>query len=644
MKEIKKQLAELLFDRGNTMPVNLLRKARALHRAIPLIAQSLVENLGTKIRVRTQASAGGCTDGKTIWLMQGVMPTSSADEDRYLVYTALKVGLVHHEVGHVNETDFRVPMPKDPLERHIYNIIEDVRQENAHIRRHKAGRKYLDALSLASIITGLNGYVADGCSQPQLFTSYLLYTLRTQYRQEPHFAVFAEHARDKVKESYGQDVVVRLEAMFPRTATLRSSEEAIVLAGDITFLIKEEVKKAEQQQQSADSNQGTQSDQDDDSTTAPGTQSQSPDDAQPDQSGDGEQGDDQDNDGGSSPSPSQDQGENDDGASDQSPANSGGNGSKPDSDEPVLIDEQVQNLKDLLTADASDAIGSLDQRVREQIMQLQDDIVRNDHCEYDEIDMDAIEQALSKEAQHLVLDQTEASFAQAESTVGRISSRLKQRLQANSMTKTARSTTGSKISVKNLPGIAIGDARIFRKISSGIDTDTAVFLLADVSSSMRGSGAENTPIALSNQALYASALALQRIPGVDVAVGAFPSNQMVLRFGERARPNQSRFNLSAHDCTPLAQGLTMATTALLANRKPRKLLMVLTDGEPDSRTCAQAAIDHAIDSGIEVYGLGVMTDVVQHLFEDWASVYDITELPNAVLSMLSTRITGRKAA
>jgi len=610
MIQLMQDLKLALYGKADLAGENLLRKARALHRSIPLVAQSLVETTGTKIRIRRHQGPGAATDGKTIWLMDGVLPMDAKDVDRYLVYVALKVGLVHHEVGHVNETDFNVELDGlDPLARKFLGILEDVRQENRHIQRFKGGRKYLDSLCLALFAIGLNGPVSKDDPMLRVFTAFLLYTLRNRVRHQPHFLELAEGARDVLIERLDRSVVARLEAQLHRAATLRSTSESLEMAKDLAFLLREEERKAQQQQQRRQQQQGQQ---------APTSNGPAPDgsgDAQSDVDGSSSAGEpDQDSAGDSNSQPTDGDSGDDTGAN--------------------LDDDQLsqlcQRLNDLLNGDINDAMGDLDDQVRNLIGDLQGQIQRESPCTSDKVDMDSILAARQDVSTNLTLSNAPFNFNDAVSAVGRLSARLKQKLQAESLAKTARSATGTRIYTRHLTGVATGDPRIFRKTHRGIATDTAVFLLGDISSSM-----EREKIGISNQAMYACALAMQRIPGVDVAVGAFPGRQMVLRFGERARHYEGRFNLRAHGNTPMEEGVLMAHTALSFSKCPRKMLMVTTDGAPNDMNVARASLDFAHEAGIEVYGIGIQTDYVRHVFDQWTIVNSVHDLPNAMITMLS---------
>ena len=610
------QLKQLLFHNANVSDENLRRKSIALHRAIPLIAQGLVEKRGHKIRVVNSSTVIGHTDGDTITLTHGVMPTDNQDLATYLVYVALKLGLLHHEVGHVNESQFDLDILQPKKGRkssaasktaaqypailpYLLNIIEDVRMENAHIRRYRSSRSYLDGLSLASIITGMNAAPAADEPIAGIFSSYLLYSLRAHVRNEPHFLEFAEVSRGLLVQKIGLPVVARLDAQIPRAAHLSDTSSALSMAQDLYRILEAELADQQEQQKNAAASSGTATQSDADSNASPDEDS------------------------------AEDTAES---ASDQSHAETTAPGSESGAS------TICASLEELLSSDGSDAKGDMDEAVRMHIAKLDRAMRKKGDVAEDDVDMESILAATPATTSELKLSTESADFAPALSTVGRLSAKLKMRLQANAIVKTARSKTGGKLDKRRLIKAALGDTRIFRRSTQGVDCNAAVFLLGDVSGSMDSQHDGVKRITVSNQALYASAVALQRLPSVEVAVGTFPGRQMVLRFGQRAIQHQARFNLATHGLTPLDEGMLMATAALSFSSKPRKLLVVITDGEADSNDLARASIDHALSLGIEVYAIGVCTESVRDLFASCSVINTVSDLPEALISVLSQRL------
>jgi Mg-chelatase subunit ChlD len=183
--------------------------------------------------------------------------------------------------------------------------------------------------------------------------------------------------------------------------------------------------------------------------------------------------------------------------------------------------------------------------------------------------------------------------------------------------------------------VAFGDPRIFRTTHRGRAVDTAIVLLADVSGSMQG-----TRISLTDQALFATACALETLPGIAVSVATFPGNQLVLPFGVRARRERDRFTLQSFGGTPMHQGIMMANRMLQLRKEPRKMLVVLTDGEPDCGPTSMAAISVSHRMGIEVYGLGIQTASVERYFTNSQVINDVNDLPTALFGLLRNRLSN----
>ena len=103
-----------------------------------------------------------------------------------------------------------------------------------------------------------------------------------------------------------------------------------------------------------------------------------------------------------------------------------------------------------------------------------------------------------------------------------------------------------------------------------------------------GSREPRRPIEVARASCYATALALAQVPGVIVAAAAFPGNGkdeviMMARFEERIDRQAARFaSLEAGGGTPMAEAMLWGAAQLLEQRKPRRILLVTTDGAYDA--------------------------------------------------------------
>jgi cobaltochelatase CobT len=137
------------------------------------------------------------------------------------------------------------------------------------------------------------------------------------------------------------------------------------------------------------------------------------------------------------------------------------------------------------------------------------------------------------------------------------------------------------------------------------------------------------PIAL--EATLALALAFEGIAGVNPGITAFPGNQeegsvyRLLEHGQRIRQRTGAFSLAAEGSTPMTEAIWFGASALLRCREPRKVLMVMTDGQPDDIVSTLAILQRCRDSGIETVGIGLGIDV-SHLFPVALAINDLQAL------------------
>jgi cobaltochelatase CobT len=607
---------------------NLLTEAKALDAALPLIAQGLVDQSGHQIRLARQHGPGACTDGTTIYLMDAVAPKSSRDEESYLLFVALKMGLLHHELGHVNHTDFSLPRAADGLTCYLENLFEDIRQEKVHCATVRTGRTYIEALGMAMIDAGIDTPAADDASPTEVFTSFLYTWLRVEVSGEYAYRPQLDIARAQMQRTFDQAFITHCEAMLPRAATLASTLEAMHLAEDFRALLEQEAANR-QQQQSSGQNAGGAAGGSSNPSGQSGQAGQG--DSQSDASASG-----QDSSGNSAGMAS---GSGGSGASGHDPNASPGadgqgqddatDGSAPQAGSGAAL----QAIQDLLDGkDVDPGAGSRDGRIR-QVLDAVSQTLQNNGAQVIEVDLASIQAAT--QPQRSLQTGLSVDLDEGASIVTRLQAQLRQQLFAETRTRTGRAANGTRLDPKRLHHVAFGDPRIFRTTHRGRAVDTAIVLLADVSGSMGGNR-----IILADQALFATACALEALPGIAVSVATFPGNQLVLPFGVRARRERDRFTLRSFGGTPMHEGIMMANRMLQLRKEPRKLLVVLTDGEPDCGPTSQAAISVSNRMGIEVYGLGIQTTAVERYFTNSQVINNVNDLPTALFGLLRSRLSN----
>ena len=207
----------------------------------------------------------------------------------------------------------------------------------------------------------------------------------------------------------------------------------------------------------------------------------------------------------------------------------------------------------------------------------------------------------------------------------------------------SRSKVGrhGRLDARQLHRLSVADARVFRRDGRKVGINTAVHILLDCSGSMR------RRIKLTTQVCHAVATALAAIDGINVGVTAFPAGTPtdggngndrgpticpILKHGERLHNN---FAVSATGCTPLGEAFWWVLQQMMPLSESRKIVLLLTDGDPDSFNVALDAIEEGNRFGVEIYGLGILSEAITKLLPNHSrTINDLSELAPAMFGML----------
>lgn len=661
-----------------------------------------------KILVDSRASTGSTDCESFIRLPRLPLPRTDSDVETAIDTAALMYGLLHHEVGHINHSDSAdMKNARTGLEATLLNIIEDVRQENVHIGILPASRAYLNAMNMVMAKQDKWGCTARGLPPELTFTNYLITHLNAVYRNDPVSKGVLVDNNTIMEEVFGTQFRLDLDALLTRTASLTSSRDALMLARDVIAFLQQQQQQATQQEpqqpdqpqqqqgeQGEQGNDGQQPDgqseptsSKDESDDEPKGSSGSDDDSESnDEDLDGEDGD-----GGSCEPDSKEEGKQDQNGEDGNPSgdqdgqDSSANSSDGQNDQPGSqsnpsgqdgdvdssnqspdgqsgtsgqpngkdgsasgqASSQPSNLADAIgqvlsnsnaegTGDKHDAAHALLEQIVEAIASY-----------YGSLDLQQALEDLKAAAQFTGNTETNAKLeigADHDLDAGFSASLSIRRLLVSHLDSITNDEVwigprGRRISDRHLAGCIAGDNRVFRNKVEGQSLSTAIMLVQDVSGSMSGQ-----PIKIASQALYATALAMEGIEGIEVAAMAFPGNGKVIGFGESPRRNAQRFQLESWGSTPMAEAISVASLALQEQSLERKLMIVMTDGSPDDGPATQLAIAAAKQAGIEIYGVGILTQAVQAYFDKSIVITDVNELPNRLVSLVRDQVSMSLAA
>ncbi|SMP83027.1 von Willebrand factor type A domain-containing protein, partial [Desulfonatronum zhilinae] len=182
--------------------------------------------------------------------------------------------------------------------------------------------------------------------------------------------------------------------------------------------------------------------------------------------------------------------------------------------------------------------------------------------------------------------------------------------------------------------------------------NTAIHLLVDISGSMDG-----RRLAIAKEAVFALVKALVHQRGINLALTLFPAhypyNQDIsgrhdvypvaslLKHGQKPSGTML-WPLYARGCTPLAESLRYVLASMVPLTETRKLVVLLTDGEPDDFQSARIALEEAKAIGIEVATLGIEGLYNTSLFPVCEIVDRVDHLPQKAFKLLESLLTPNK--
>jgi hypothetical protein len=581
---------------------------RAVMRSLPLVASVLGRKYGVKVEM---GGVDAYTDGKTIHLP--AMPSEVPD-----TLLAMVRGFLDHEAGHVRETDFAALQEArlSPIEMHVWNTFEDHRVEHKLASIFPGCRQNFDWL-----IAHVFGTEApDEPAQPAaIILNWLLLEVRSWDVQ----------ALSSKRDILGGQVDIAFPGLRPKIEHVlklvrtrcRSTQDAIDFAREIVRVLDQFANSStgpDQTDQVNPKDQQTQDENEASASSSSGATEQEEDQSKqenPLETG-GDSADEENQDG----SPVGDYSL----SSDQM-----GSSEDHQVDEPNVPAEEAQkHLQDLLGAGEDDLPQSLGD-ILADVLQVASRESREE----------GVTVAIPTQKSAGPLTETDVLEARQASMA------LRTRLQGLLQTKIlARASSGrrGRLDTGQLHRLAVSDPRLFRIKAERTGIDTAVHILLDCSGSMV------RRIRLACCSCYAVASALE-VSKINVAVTAFPSSQLpngsystvstVITHGQKVHAN---LDLVPAGGTPMGEALWWVMQDMLPLSERRKLILVVTDGEPDSLECAHQAIDQGGRAGFEIYGIGITSPGINVLLPGRSAVVNsMAELAPAMFTLLEGAILGR---
>ena len=185
---------------------------------------------------------------------------------------------------------------------------------------------------------------------------------------------------------------------------------------------------------------------------------------------------------------------------------------------------------------------------------------------------------------------------------------------------------GRRLNVKRAIRIPLGETNIWNKKTYDLDHNTSIHILVDTSSSMLSRPSDGnfpnyrfTRIDHAKICAYCIAKALEGVPNTESQVSFFPggSNYEVgicKQPWESVKSTMKYFDQKPMGSTPMAQAMAYALTKFKYSDKDRNILLIITDGMPDSIPNTKEQLEQCKHLGIELRVLSINCEIAQKLF------------------------------
>jgi hypothetical protein len=232
--------------------------------------------------------------------------------------------------------------------------------------------------------------------------------------------------------------------------------------------------------------------------------------------------------------------------------------------------------------------------------------------------------------------------------------KVKRLLQVLSQSRWHHSQRSGKLSTKNLYKVnkSIAASAVFKRKDENFLLDTAVTVLGDFSGSMGGQKIVHSMKAMLmlNEAIGKLNVPLEMLGFTDDYNG--PVHYIFKHFNSKVSSEILEGHLlkgSNHlSCNADGESIMWAFERLAAQRKKRKILIVLSDGSPaangegDCYAYTKKVIKEIEDkTPIEIYGLGIMDDNVLDLYKHSSVINGAEELERELINVIQHKILGK---
>ncbi|MGA4607100.1 VWA domain-containing protein [Pseudoalteromonas maricaloris] len=533
-----------------------------LKNALPIVAAAYGEKFGVKVLIQGQDAF---TDGERI-----VIPTANPDDPHY---QQIAWGYLAHEAAHIRHTNFDMVQKASskPIRKALLNIIEDVRIENELAKDYPGTRRSISQV-IEYMVDTQQMSIPEQLEPASNLQAWLLFRLRCHFLGQKALTPLYQAIDERVRQLFPAAAMSRLSAMLTAVPSLASTGEVLKLVDAIVAMLEEE-SRPPQDESDADSG-------------------------------------------------------NDIGQDASNGSNNSSDSQTPEADSSAMVDaaetgdsdnsDQADNLRQALEASAAQFEPDTFAQVAEVLSEQAEG-----HQGVTPLSLPQAEQAMLGDEAILTLSASESA---------QIRARLRGMVQSSQDNRNHAQRHGLRVATHRLAASQAGESRLFIQRQPRIAPNAAVHLLVDISGSMgKPIGEGNRKyFHVANEAALALSMALEGIPGVVPAVSYFPGIHQEVSIAllpkQSVRHRAACFDQKPRGCTPMAQAMWFAANSLLAQKQKRKLMIVLTDGDPDDWAATHDIVDRCRRSGFELLGIGIQTRSVERFFPQSIVINDVKDL------------------
>ena len=199
-------------------------------------------------------------------------------------------------------------------------------------------------------------------------------------------------------------------------------------------------------------------------------------------------------------------------------------------------------------------------------------------------------------------------------------------VKAKTLATSEQVDIGRSLNVKRAIRIPLGETNIWNKKTYDLDHNTSIHILVDTSSSMLSTASDgNFPdyrlsrIDHAKICAYCIAKALEGVPNTESQVSFFPGGGnyevgICKQPWESVKSTMKYFDQRPMGSTPMAQAMAYALTKFKYSDKDRNILLIITDGMPDSIPNLKEQLGQCEHLGIELRVLSINCEIAQKLF------------------------------